>query len=262
MHHILSLKTLSVLCLFISEMTLSHLPGVLSTSLLSNLSASWKGTPLKGKQQRGRERASWIKPQTKHLQVLCIKASLFPIEWQTLLTWIVAYWDERWEHSELISKRSRLVSNFLTLFLWQLACNILFSFSCTHLDTHLQTYHSRSHTRTRLWGDKVHLQFLRTFAEMSACALKGSDSFLMLHMQSGGRGRETSLIGIRCNFGNCFGSWWLNIQKTQAEHLPRKDISSNQRSCLTQKHHLTFVHEDHWSRSAPSTSLWWNNTGA
>lgn len=95
------------------------------------------------------------------------------------------------------------------------------SFSCTRLDTHYSYY-----TDTRLRGDKVHLQKVpRTFAEMSASMRKGSDSFLMLHTQSGGRGRETGLIGIRCNFGNCFGSWWLTIQKALAEHLPRKTLA-------------------------------------
>lgn len=49
--------------------------------------------------------------------------------------------------------------------------------------------------------------------KMSGSVLKGSDSFLMLHMQPGGKRRETALIGIRCNFGNCCGSWWLTIRK-------------------------------------------------
>ena len=118
-----------------------------------------------------------------------------------------------------------LKRSLLTVSLWQLARKkkkkkkkiFPSSFSCTRLDTHYSYY-----TDTRLWGDKVHLQFPRTFAEMSASVRKGSDSFLMLHTQSGGRGGETGLIGIRCNFGNCFGSWWLTIRKAQAERLPRK----------------------------------------
>lgn len=66
---------------------------------------------------------------------------------------------------------------------------------------------------------------------MSGSVLKGSDSFLMLHMQSGRRGRETGLIGIRCNFGNCFGSWWLTVQKRQARHLPRKTLTQTRWAC-------------------------------
>lgn len=93
--------------------------------------------------------------------------------------------------------------------------------------------------------------------------LKGSDSFLMLHVQSCRRGRETGLMGIRCNFGNCFGSWWLTIQKkkhTRAERLPRETSAQAAWAVWLKKKQkntkdlLTFVHEDHWSWSAPSAS--------
>lgn len=214
--HTLSRITLGLLCSSTSEKTLLHL-------CVSSLRASCpaavplKRTPLKRKQRRWR--CHW----TKHLEVLCSKSALLTY----FINWFYDTWDDRWTYADLIPEWSVNVSDFSAssrAFSDSLPGDFrLLSFSCTYLDGS-GCVHSFGETKSthNSWG-----LFLKC---QPACwqdqVVFFLFFFLMLHMQPGGRGGETGLIGIRCNFSNCFGSWWLTIQNIQAEHLPRQTLAS------------------------------------
>lgn len=73
MYHILSPTTLDVMCLLMSETTLSH-PSMPSPPL--SFPASWKECPWKvNKPHMRRKKVAWIVPETKHM--LWSKAPLF-----------------------------------------------------------------------------------------------------------------------------------------------------------------------------------------